>query len=600
MPDSKRPLVFPDSLDTIEAIDRALDVIGRETTGRIDENEGRACAVRDASLALGYARGELVAGLALAMIDVYRGRIDAVEATLGRLQPMVDAHGRTRDRLFFVTLAAAVLLRRGDPTAALARLDAAADLAAECPPSPAKLAYFNRRGQCADALGDLDTALRSMFDALTIAEELDSPALVVNMLSNIGSEQHDAGNIDDAIDVLEEARTLVDTHALESLRTAVACNLAMCRLASGEFDAAWELLTELVEKPIIGQDPEDYAFIRLLGGEALILRGEISLAERFVAQGLRVAREIGSAAEIVHGEWLTGQLRLERGKALAALSHLATAQTMQQSGVPMLYQAKLQAQLARTHAALEDWAPAYAALARHEELQSRMRAAARRMRIKYRAIAEDAKRLRTERDEALLREERALDTTRELDRLNRELGTRLAEVESLRAQLAEQSIKDHLTGIYNRRHFENRIDELLDKRSGARFSVVLVDLDHFKRINDNHGHGAGDAVLVAFARLLSDHVRGGDFVARWGGEEFCVLMHRASAEQAADRMQAIATAFALLVVTHAGQSLPQMSFSAGIAEFPRHAETLEAMMAKADAALYEVKHSTRNAIRIAA
>lgn len=587
-----------DQLDTPQAIDEALLRIGRETVGDIDANEICACNARDAALRLAYVRGELAATLALAQIDIYRGRLEVAQNSLKSVESRIENQGTPADRLFAGTLFATVAFRQGQPQSAVAAFELLRPLADSVAPCAELVVYLNRHGHCADATGNPENALRYMFEALAIAERIASPALQANMLSNLGSGQHDAGNIDDAIDLLNDALALIDEFGLESLRSVAACNLAMCRLASGEIDDAWTLLTTLIEKPILGEDPETYAFVRLLAAEALIKRGNLSLAERFVRYGLAVGHDIASSNEIMHGEWLQGLLALERRDLASAAEHLANASDLEHSGVPMLYRSQLHLALAQSAAARSDWQSAYEALSRHVDIQTTMRRAARKSRLQFRAIAEDVTRVSQERDEALVREAHALDTSRALDRLNVELSMRLKEVEQLREELTEQSIKDHLTGIYNRRHFENRANDLIDKASG-KFSVALIDLDFFKRINDTYGHSVGDEVLVAFAHLLDSHVRGGDFVARYGGEEFCVLLHRAHASQASDRLRALAKSYAAVKIVAGEAEITGLTFSAGIVEFPLHDQTLDGLMSKADAALYRIKHGSRNAVEIA-
>lgn len=587
-----------DQLDTPDAIDTLLLRIGRETVGDIDANEIFACNARDAALRLAYVRGELAAVLALVQIDIYRGRLDGALASLGAAEMRLEQHGTAADRLFAGTLGATIAFRQGQPQEAIKAFETLQSLADILEPCAELVVYLNRRGQCADSTGNPEIALRCMFEALAVAERIESPALQANMLSNLGSGQHDAGNIDDAIDLLNDALALIDRFGLESMRSVAACNLAMCRLASNEIDEAWTLLTTLIEKPIIGEDPETYAFVRLLAAEALIRRGNLSLAERFVSYGLKVGRDIGSSTEIMHGEWLHGLMDLERNNVPAAAAHLAKAHALEHSGAPMLYRSQLHLALARCAAAGGDWQNAHEALMRHLDLQTTMRAAAHKSRMQFRTIAQDVTRVSKERDDALEREALALETSRALDRLNAELNARLKEVEQLREELTEQSIKDHLTGIYNRRHFESRAIDLIDKANG-KFSIALIDLDFFKRINDTFGHSVGDEVLIAFARLLDSHVRGGDFVARYGGEEFCVLLHRANAEQAAERLGALAKHYAELNIAAGEEMITGLTFSGGIVEFPLHGQAIDGLMSKADSALYRIKHNTRNAVGIA-
>ncbi len=154
---------------------------------------------------------------------------------------------------------------------------------------------------------------------------------------------------------------------------------------------------------------------------------------------------------------------------------------------------------------------------------------------------------------------------------------------------------DPLTGLCNRRLFDEHAAACLARcrESGDVFSVVLLDIDHFKAINDRHGHATGDAVLVAVAACLTRHVRRGDDVARIGGEEFAVLMEGlpvASAQKEAERLR---HAVASLRLRIEGSELA-VTVSLGVAGSEGSAQSIEAIIAEADTALYEAKRQGRN------
>ena len=122
---------------------------------------------------------------------------------------------------------------------------------------------------------------------------------------------------------------------------------------------------------------------------------------------------------------------------------------------------------------------------------------------------------------------------------NETLKAQLAEIEALQAKLRDQALRDPLTGVFNRRFLAETLarETARARRDSRAYAVVILDLDHFKRVNDTHGHEAGDRVLVAAAELLRSHTREGDLVCRYGGEEFVVLMPGASAVSAARRAE---------------------------------------------------------------
>lgn len=127
----------------------------------------------------------------------------------------------------------------------------------------------------------------------------------------------------------------------------------------------------------------------------------------------------------------------------------------------------------------------------------------------------------------------------------------------------------------------------------------MLDVDHFKRFNDNAGHNAGDALLRELGSLLRTHIRGTDIPCRYGGEEFVLILPNSSLESTRQRAEQLREAATLLQITDGGQSLGTVTVSAGIAAFPEHGATGEALIRAADAALYEAKAGGRNQVRVA-
>ncbi len=174
---------------------------------------------------------------------------------------------------------------------------------------------------------------------------------------------------------------------------------------------------------------------------------------------------------------------------------------------------------------------------------------------------------------------------------------RLRTISSLHEQLQEQALCDPLTGLYNRRYldeFFNR-EQARAQREHKPIALALIDLDHFKRLNDEHGHLVGDDVLKVVAQHLTDSLRSSDAVFRIGGEEFLLILPGAGAHEAQERL-------ALICCQLAGSPLPTRSgqqtvtLSAGLAFWPDQGQALDELMQAADAALYEAKRSGRNRV----
>jgi two-component system cell cycle response regulator len=160
------------------------------------------------------------------------------------------------------------------------------------------------------------------------------------------------------------------------------------------------------------------------------------------------------------------------------------------------------------------------------------------------------------------------------------------------------SIYDRLTGLPNRRYVEERLEQDLAtaRRTRRPLVLALADLDHFKQVNDRHGHAAGDAVLCHAASALRQFFRRTDLIARYGGEEFVILFPEADAPTAAERLESFRAAYAEQPVHLAGAALP-VTLSLGIAVFPADGESPADLLARADERLYAAKQAGRNRLR---
>lgn len=176
----------------------------------------------------------------------------------------------------------------------------------------------------------------------------------------------------------------------------------------------------------------------------------------------------------------------------------------------------------------------------------------------------------------------------------------LSEIRGLQVQLREAALRDPLTGLYNRRHLSEILPGALARcaRLKTALTLVMIDIDYFKRINDTHGHPAGDAMLRALAQLLQKHVREGDTVCRVGGEEFLLVLESASPQAASKRAEGLRVSFADLEVIHEGVSL-RATLSCGLAAFPEHGSDTPSLLLAADRALYAAKAAGRNQLRVA-
>jgi diguanylate cyclase (GGDEF)-like protein len=168
----------------------------------------------------------------------------------------------------------------------------------------------------------------------------------------------------------------------------------------------------------------------------------------------------------------------------------------------------------------------------------------------------------------------------------------------LRESLRDLSVRDPLTGLFNRRYLAESLGREMarSKRRGLPLTVMMMDLDHFKAFNDNYGHSAGDAVLVAFARLLHNNFRSEDIACRLGGEEFIMIMPEMDRTVALRRAEEMLGATMAIQLVHEGRELPPITVSIGLAMQPEDGTLPEELMKAADQAVYRAKAAGRNRV----
>lgn len=188
----------------------------------------------------------------------------------------------------------------------------------------------------------------------------------------------------------------------------------------------------------------------------------------------------------------------------------------------------------------------------------------------------------------------------ELGKVARTFNAMADTIERHQSSLRNMAVRDALTGLYNRREFKARLGTELERarRYSHPFALLMMDIDHFKMVNDTYGHPAGDRLLLAFASKLHDCTRPVDSLARYGGEEFALILPEVRAEEAmlaAERLreQIAAEPFTL------GEHVVSMTVSIGVAIFPQHGRHSDTLFRHADRALYRAKETGRNHVALA-
>jgi len=170
----------------------------------------------------------------------------------------------------------------------------------------------------------------------------------------------------------------------------------------------------------------------------------------------------------------------------------------------------------------------------------------------------------------------------------------------LRGTLKQQAIRDPLTGLFNRRYMEETLSREISRAERYRtpLGIIMVDLDHFRRFNNTFGHDAGDMVLQDMGRFLQNNIRKEDVACRYGGEEFTLILPGASLDATKNRAETLRQKVQNLQIYYNNKLLDSITLSLGVATFPEHGSSGDAVLQAADAALYDAKHGGRNQVAV--
>jgi diguanylate cyclase (GGDEF)-like protein len=332
--------------------------------------------------------------------------------------------------------------------------------------------------------------------------------------------------------------------------------------------------------------------------------GNLALGEDLVRRACEVEREpiLDEALELAVASALLALAEGEPAAAVAALDRSMAIAVEGATGLSLRVRAMVAATRSQALEAVGDTAGALQALRAWQRLTHERAELASRAHYQAAALQTELLLLQHRLDEKDA-ERRATERARaQLEAANRELQHKIAEVQALQEKLREQATRDELTGLFNRRHLNDMAPALwaLAQRDGRPLAAAIIDLDHFKRVNDECGHDVGDRLLAAFGRLLAASLRASDVACRYGGEEFCVLLPDTDAAGARRKIGAMLRRWRAEAPQHGAQGEAGASFSAGIADTRAVWTSWPALLKRADDELLEAKRAGRNQVRGAA
>ena len=530
-------------------------------------------------------RGE--AALLVALAEVRAGDAATADEALAQARACLPRAEQPRLAMLCDEVEA-IALRRAGRYAESQALQAAIDARGD--PGRTALDRFiahNSRAITDKLLGQIDSTLRHFYAAADAAEATGLPGPYITALANLGGQHQVLHNLDDARQHSEQALAEAQkAHALPAM-VAAAVNLVVLYHSSGEAHRARAMVGFITHtgNPWVDAVLPRYALALAVGHLAV---GEYDAAERYLEQG--AVRALGDGDGNNQWAWLRARCLMHRGQIDEARrlcdETLAESRQAQLSEQPNDLLELLRT-AADAHEAAGDAVSALGLVRRAQTIYEQL--VGRSARARYIALQVRHQLAHTERER-----DGALE-------LNQALQARIAETEMLHARLREQALRDPLTGLHNRRYLFEMAPVLLElsRRQGTPLCVVLIDLDHFKLLNDTYGHQAGDQVLQRFATLMGSTLRRSDVVCRHGGEEFVALMPDIDLSGAQVVLERLLAEYQVLDVQIGRRRLPHCSFSAGVALFPAHGHTLEQLLTRADRTLYLAKSHGRARIETA-
>ena len=434
------------------------------------------------------------------------------------------------------------------------------------------------------SLGNYAEGLEYGFKALNLAQSIGDSERVAHILSSIGVIYTHSKNIKEALNMFRQALHLNRELGRKRYEGQTLNNMSLAYRALGEYDQALETSLQAL------QLAEETEFSGLMvtakgtAGEACLAMGEYIQASHYLQQYLTAARSAGSKRDETWALTLLGETDLRQGRVASVFAYLSQALDIARQVGLRSEEARCCELLAEMYEKQGNLQQALAQLKLFHQIKEAIfneDTANRIANLQVIHEVENAKR------DAKIQHLKAIELQRELD-----------ESKKAESTLEKLAALDPLTEVLNRREFfvlaEREVQSALQGQKPL--STILIDFDHFKEINDNHGHTVGDQVLTAAAQVIKNNLRTGEILGRIGGDEFSILAPGSSWLQA----QKIARRLQEKIVSHSfetNQGTISLTASLGVAELDRErGESLGVLLDHADQAMYLAKRAGGNCI----
>ena len=467
----------------------------------------------------------------------------------------------------------------------------------------------NSRAITRKILGQHDYMLLDFYEALNAARACDSPGPHINALTNLGGSHTDLWNLAEAQKLSEEALDLAEAAGAWTAFAVAVFNLAQCYDGLGQA-APCAALLERIRRNEDRMAPGVLANNTSLMAIAHLCAGDLEGAREWLERGITSTftdHDGKTDFARANATYLMAMGRNEEARNIlqARIAEAAAAELQD----PPYSRMRLLQVATDVCERLHDTAAALRCLREAQGLYETLVGRSSRAGFIATQVAHEYAVAREDRDRAREAQERAEvdrrrlatlnhaleERMRESQRLNDALQQKIAEAEALQEQLRDQAVRDPLTGLYNRRFLaETSVARIeLARRQDTTIAIVLIDIDHFKQINDRHGHACGDEVLQHFAALLRDRMRRSDVICRFGGEEFLLLVDNCDEATLMEILDGLMQQFRALRRGSGAQAIEGSTFSAGVAVLDVDGTDFESLVRVADARMYRAKAAGR-------
>lgn len=416
-----------------------------------------------------------------------------------------------------------------------------------------------------------------------LAQELGDRSLEADVLNSLGLAYKRSGNYDLALTVYNESLFLYRALDDKQRESKVLTNIALAYVLQGDYEHALASARACLQLKVNAPMVNGYTFLAL--GQIYTGMEEYDEGLKNLERSLFIANEQETKRLSLAAQYFIGEMYLKRQKPDLAIIHLLQALTLAKEIESNLYIYRCHEILSKIYQGQGDLAQALDQYKKFHTVKETLFNDKNTSRLQV---------LETHHQAEIAHREAEIYHLRNV-KLEKEIIKR----KHLQEELYQQATTDVLTGVSNRRHFlELASNEIVrTERFKCSLSLALIDIDHFKQVNDTYGHAMGDQMLITLARTCEKNIREIDIFARFGGDEFVLFFPEANCKQACKVVERIRLALLACPTNLQGKTV-SITISSGIASFTDKHESLDVLLAHADQALYQAKAAGRNRVSV--